>query len=470
VRLVSNGDRIDDLELLEIDHGHRVVAPVADIGPPTVRRQTHTVREIPDLDLVHDLTRGGVDDREGVRSLARDVKPLTVRTHRQVEGGLVLDRRGPGCGHVRPRVIDSREIALIFELAAVNARLMAALAFGPCRIAEADRVRGHWVARGSLLDVIAPRPMAAFALNASGQRRAIAGAMAFQTGPARSRIAIDTFRGRDRPRPLGPEGRVGLGVASQTPFARHVAHGLSSMAGSADHHTDDVGIVTGAGPTGGLSLLTPESRVGDLFHGLVVVEGLHLDHRGVGELHLVADHAQGLGVDHDLGRHVLASRAMATLALNTVCDMEGRVELPRLGVRSGRVAPEADRAFEGVLLDPRNSRDLGRLGKGERRVGARVRRPVPRGKLVALEAVVTLAADLGSDVDRFGGPGGGCQQHADRENDEALHFFFAPGSVTVRTRLASTFSRIEVLPLGHLTSMRSTVSLAPRPKWARGSL
>ncbi len=62
--------------------------------------------------------------------------------------------------------------------------------------------------------------------------------------------------------------------------------------------------------------------------------------------------ASAAGLGRDRGRHVDAAGPVAELTLDTVLDGEGRIALPRLGIGGGGMAAEADRAFEGVLVDP----------------------------------------------------------------------------------------------------------------------
>ena len=348
---------------------------------------------------------------------------------------------------------------------------------------EADGVRRHRLIGCSLRGVAAARPVTALALDATSRRKSATGGMASQTDLTLPGVVVHTLRRGYRPCRLGPEDREGLCMAGQSPLARHVTHGLSAVAGGADHDTDDVRIVVRRlRSTRALPQFAPESRVGDPFQRLVVIEGLHIQHRRVRALLLVADHAGAavglsqprhlcrLGIEHDLGRHVLASRPVAKLALNPVLYVEGGVELPRLDIRGGGVAAEADRVGERALVDPGYSGNLRRLGQGEGGVSPCVWRPVPAVELVALKAAVTFAADLCADKDLFGGARTGRGRSEDRQEERLPdHFFFTSGSVTVMTWLTLTLSRVEVRPLGQRTSIRSTFSLFPTPKWARKS-
>ena len=186
-------------------------------------------------------------------------------------------------------------------------------------------------------------------------------------------------------------------MTGQSPLARHIPHGFSAVAGGTDHGTDDVRIVIRRLPTDPVPhAVRPQNPGGRFFQRLVVIEGLHFEHRRVRALLLVADHAGAaiglsqpsqlcrLGIKHDLGGHVLASRSVAELALNPILYVEGGVELPRLDIRGGGVAAEADRVGERALVDPGNAGDFRRLGQGENGVGAGVGRPVPAVELVAL--------------------------------------------------------------------------------------
>ena len=185
----------------------------------------------------------------------------------------------------------------------------------------------------------------------------ISGSVTFETLGAILGITFKVLSTRNFIRLIGRQHSIRAGVCAHPPFAELITTCRAFVTVGAG----DSPYVFMFGPIGGRSIrqLRPGSetevsggRMSNLGHGLLGIKSGQVVHGDVRAFHLVTTHTIGhsrhnqprlcrcLAIGHNICVHVLASPAMAPLALNTVKGRERLVLLPILGVSTGCVTPQ----------------------------------------------------------------------------------------------------------------------------------